>query len=897
MSFASWYLVPQHDLRTVAIAVIVCVLSSLVGVSLIRRSARAGGRARRKWTLLAGISVGLGVWATHFIAMLSFMPGFAVRYDPGQTLLSLVIACAGTSIAVHYAKCRPLLSGAFLGCVTATMHYTGVTAMLHGGLIGWDEALVLASVLAGMALSALAFRIAASRDGSVALAGGGAVMALSIVALHFTGIRAMDMSACFSVGVAGTLSPAELGLAIGIAALIILLIPILVLFLDERDRRRAEVEERRLRELADVTQEGLLIVLEGRIINTNAAFRALTGMEAGMELTTAMTADDIQKLAGNLQDPQHVACRSRGGEMIPVEATMRLVALEVGVAQAIALRDLRSQVRIEKARRADAELIARIRRDLHLALENMSQGIVLFDADGTLVLHNARLCEMFGLSPAAQLDLPVLEGALMQSVASVDGEAPRHWRKRQNAELLAELHDGRSVQIVHRPVPAGGWVSTFEDVSERTRTARQIIHMARHDALTGLPNRTSFAEHIEWTLDALEEDTSARLAVVGIDLDRFKEINDHMGHAIGDEVLMTVANRMNALLGEGEFVARFGGDEFAAYKQFTDMADLTAFTDRLMEAICQSLTIEQHELSVGASIGIAVAPFDGMDFDKLINNADMAMYRAKASLSEKVCFYESQMDEASRDRRNMARDLWHAVERDEMYLHHQIQKSVSTGQTTGYEVLLRWTHPERGPISPADFIPVAEECGAIIGIGEWVLRRACAQAARWCNGHRIAVNLSPVQLVNSRFVAQLRDILEETGLDPSRLELEVTETTIISDKARALQMLTQIKALGVSIAIDDFGTGYSSLDTLRSFPFDKIKLDRSFVREVETDAQCKAIIRAILALGRSLEVPVLAEGVETLAQLDLLRAEGCDEAQGYLLGRPGILDASMAQVA
>jgi EAL domain-containing protein (putative c-di-GMP-specific phosphodiesterase class I) len=285
-------------------------------------------------------------------------------------------------------------------------------------------------------------------------------------------------------------------------------------------------------------------------------------------------------------------------------------------------------------------------------------------------------------------------------------------------------------------------------------------------------------------------------------------------------------------------------------------------------------------------MGVALYPNDGQSPEALIANADLAMYRAKGSISREVCFYDGEMDEAARDRTKMAKDLWAAIEAKQFYLHYQVQKSISTGEITGYEVLLRWRHPERGQVSPVEFIPVAEECGAILPIGEWVLREACREAANWPVDHKVAVNLSPVQIAHADMPAIVHSVLLETGLKPSRLELEITESSIFSDKQRALHALRAIKALGVSIAIDDFGTGYSSLETLQSFPFDKIKLDRSFLADVERSEEAKAMVRAILALGQGLRIPVLAEGVETRDQLLILQEEGCHEAQGYLLGRP-----------
>ena len=366
----------------------------------------------------------------------------------------------------------------------------------------------------------------------------------------------------------------------------------------------------------------------------------------------------------------------------------------------------------------------------------------------------------------------------------------------------------------------------------------------------------------------------------------FKEINDLRGHSAGDQALQIVGSRLAATLGEHEFAARVGGDEFAAIKRFTDQDDLLDFVGRLEKALFEPIEIEDFTSTSGASIGVAVYPEDGATREALIGNADLAMYRAKVDIGHAVCFYEHKLDEASRDRRGLANDLRYAVERDQFELHYQVQTSVTSGEVCGYEVLLRWRHPERGMIPPLKFIPISEETGSIIAIGEWVLREACREAATWDKPYKIAVNLSPVQFSHAELPRLIHQILIQSGLPPARLELEITESTIIADKTRTLHTLRQIRALGVTIALDDFGTGYSSLETLRSFPFDKIKLDRSFMNDVESSPQSKAIVRAVLALGKSLNIPVLAEGVETSDQLAVLRREGCDEAQGYLLGRP-----------
>ena len=443
-----------------------------------------------------------------------------------------------------------------------------------------------------------------------------------------------------------------------------------------------------------------------------------------------------------------------------------------------------------------------------------------------------------------------------------------------------------AVAVVGLIVAATGFASYMIDERGRMESYERLQHLALNDALTGLANRVSFNDRLDHEIERTREEEGTMTAVIVIDLDRFKEINDLRGHAAGDQALKIVARRLARLATDGEFVARLGGDEFAAIKRFKDQNDLLGLVSRLEKSLFESLRLDDFEIAAGASIGVAVYPRDGADRERLVSNADLAMYRAKNDVTRAVCFYESAMDETARARRALATDLRLAVERGELSLHYQVQTSVATGTVCGYEALLRWTHPQRGMIAPAVFIPVAEENGSILAIGEWVLRTACRQAASWDNDHKIAVNLSPVQFAHADLAKLIHQILVETGLSPRRLELELTESTIVADKVRTLHVLRQIKALGVTIAIDDFGTGYSSLDTLRSFPFDKIKLDRSFMADVERSPQAKAIIRAVLTLGRSLEIPVLAEGVETHVQLSILQVEGCNEAQGFFLGRP-----------
>ena len=494
------------------------------------------------------------------------------------------------------------------------------------------------------------------------------------------------------------------------------------------------------------------------------------------------------------------------------------------------------------AEKANGDRLAEVTKNLDLALENMSQGLCLFDKDERLLLANKRYSEVFRIPDDRVRPGVTFRSIIERGLADVYGD-PEIWLPKARdiytrhravihtdggGCLVEKLSTGASVQIRYRTLPDGGWVVTYEDISDRLRSEEQISFLARHDALTGLPNRASFNNRLEADLGSALR-SGGKVAAIGIDLDKFKEINDTRGHAAGDEVLVTLSRRMEACLQADETVARFGGDEFAAAKRFEDMSDLTDFIQRLEACLNAEIRIDGYDIKPGASLGVALYPQDADNIEALLNNADLAMYRAKDALTETVCFYEVSMDEAARGRRLIASDLWQVVSREELQLHYQVQKSVSSGETTGYEVLLRWHHPVRGTIPPGEFIPIAEECGAILPIGEWVLREACREAAAWDNDHKIAVNLSPVQLGNADVADLVHRVLLETGLNPRRLELEITESTIIGDKERALNTLRRIKALGVTIAIDDFGTGYSSLETLRAFPFDKIKLDRSFM--------------------------------------------------------------------
>lgn len=443
-----------------------------------------------------------------------------------------------------------------------------------------------------------------------------------------------------------------------------------------------------------------------------------------------------------------------------------------------------------------------------------------------------------------------------------------------------------AIAVVALIIVGTGLTSFLIDHNVRSISQRELHYLATHDALTDLPNLISFRKQLKLS-EEHQKHKNTKFAVVGIDLNRFKELNDTFGHAAGDEALQTIARRMTLILTDSEFVARIGGDEFAAVICFCRKSEISEFVDRIATVFDRPISIDNIEIRIGASFGAAIWPDHATTLDELVNNADLAMYQAKHSYSKNVRFYDADIGEGVRNRRQLAEDLSQALEKNQLELHYQVQKSlVDASKILGYEALLRWKHPEHGAISPAKFIPIAEENGLIVQLGAWVLNKACCDAANWPSDQRVAVNVSAMQFADARLPHIVKSALIESGLSPQRLELELTETALSRDKVHSLQIMEIIRKLGVGIALDDFGIGYSSLETLRLYPIDKIKIDKSFVEDVESDRQSIAIVRAVLALGKSLKIPVLAEGIESYAQLNLLRQEGCNEGQGYLLGRP-----------
>jgi diguanylate cyclase (GGDEF)-like protein len=435
-------------------------------------------------------------------------------------------------------------------------------------------------------------------------------------------------------------------------------------------------------------------------------------------------------------------------------------------------------------------------------------------------------------------------------------------------------------------VMGSGFSTYIVDLRTRTESADRINQLSFNDTMTGLPNRIAFNERLSF--DAAEAHEKAhKLAAFSIDIDGFKDVNDVFGHNAGDLLLIEVASRMRKILAPGEFLARQSGDEFLGLMTSGNHPhDAQAFAERISMLFVEPFKVRDQNVMLSASIGYSIFPTDSPERDQVLSNAKLAMYRGKTKQRGQICAYHREMDDAARAKRTLARDLHFAIERDELELYYQLQTTLDDGRICGSEALMRWRHPKRGMVSPGEFIPLAEESDLIIAMGEWALRTACRDAAEGRLPGTVAVNLSAVQFKRDNLAEMIHTILLQTGLSPKRLELEVTESTLMSDQTRGLHILRKLKAMGISIAMDDFGTGYSSLATLHAFPFDKIKLDQSFVRRLPDDAAAAAIVRTVLALGQSLNIPVLAEGIETEAQWEFLAREACAKGQGYLFAKP-----------
>ena len=666
-------------------------------------------------------------------------------------------------------------------------------------------------------------------------------------------------------------------------------------------RKRAEAEaaiaearksHERLREAIDILPQGIVFLdAEGRYILWNKKYAEIYNRSSDQFKPGARLQDTIRVGVERGDYPEAIG---REEEWI-AERLEKLY--QPGERHEQTLSDGRV-ILIEERLTEDGGVIG-LRVDITELKQREASFRLLFDSnpvpmivcaldDERILGVNDAAVEHYGYSRAE------FENLTIRSVQAFEAEPP--WAgHRSSDELTARTWkhvraDGTLIDLaiysrhlVYNDQPAV--LLALMDITERKRAEARLAFMAQHDGLTGLPNRNLLRQHMDEIL--LHTRRSAeKVAVLVLGLDNFKSVNDTLGHGIGDKLLRGVAKRLRSTLREEDTVARLNSDEFAIVQSgLTRPEDAVVLAKRLLEAIADPYLLDGHSVVIGASIGIAMAPGDGDESEKLLKSADMALSRAKNDSRGTFSFFEAEMDARAQDRRKTELDLRDAIQNDVLRPYYQPLIDLSTGRITGFEALVRWPDPERGMISPAEFIPVAEETGLINALGGLMLRRACVDAALWPDDVRVAVNLSPLQFRNGNLLSMVTDALKQSGLPAKRLELEITETLLLEKSSQVLATLHALRALGVRISMDDFGTGYSSLSYLRSFPFDKIKIDQSFVRDLGGNRDAQAIVRSIISLGKGLGVIITAEGVETEAELSCLRAEGCHEGQGFLFSR------------
>ncbi|HEX8307614.1 MAG TPA: EAL domain-containing protein [Allosphingosinicella sp.] len=731
------------------------------------------------------------------------------------------------------ARTRPWAWTALAGFVAGTgiwaTHFIAMLAYRPNLPIGYDFELTLLSIAAAVMITGAGWTLAL-RGGRLGTLLAGTVIGAGIGAMHYAGMAAVNLPGRFAWDGTMVLASVALGVALSVAAL-------------GEHRRRPQLLPWR---------PALLFALAICGLHFTAMAAASIHPDSSLEVPAAAIDPDVLTLA---------------------VAAMALVILAIGFLMVLFDRKLASNA-IEEARR------------LRTFADAAVEGLVVIDGERLVDANRSFLglagFESLGDAPERLSDLLIEVNLATLSTAR---DAPP-----VECRLLRADGETREVELLLRPLAWRGAdlrILAVRDISERKEAAERIAHLAFHDSLTGLPNRAVFADHLAGAV-AKAGESADNVAILCVDLDGFKAVNDIYGHPAGDALLIAAAQRLRACVRGHELVARLGGDEFAVVQAGGDQpghAGLLA--QRVVDALAEPFAIGQDRVRISASVGVALFPADAADPESLVKNADMALYRAKADGRGTARFYEAAMDEALRRRRQLEADLRQSIGRGELTVHYQPLADLESGSILGFEALLRWSHSQLGAIGPATFIPLAEESGFILKLGAWVLREACAEAARWTPALKLSVNLSPVQFTQGDLAAEVEAILAETGLDPARLELEVTEGLLIKDAERAIAILERLKALGVQISMDDFGTGYSSLSYFRMFPFDKVKIDQSFIRDMIENPQARAIIRSVIGLGRGLGMPVVAEGVETPEQLEALRAEGCDQVQGYWISRPG----------
>jgi diguanylate cyclase (GGDEF)-like protein/PAS domain S-box-containing protein len=908
-------LTEQHDLWLVFLAGLICIASSLVSVSLLTRTNDTDRGRSLTWLFMAAAVFGAGVWSTHFIAELAFEPGFPISYDAGLTAISFVVAIGSVWLGmfVKFRYAAPLLGGAIIGAAIAAMHYTGMAALRAPAQEHWDFGYVLASIAVSMTGAAAGMRVLSRGTALSSRLMAALLLVLAICGLHFTGMAAVTLVPDPLIAVPGSAIPPNV-LAIAIATVMALIagLGLLGLIVDNHLASTAAQEAERLRRSEDHLARAQRIAHTGSIerdLRTGAVewsretYR-IFGLDPNLPAPVGEALLDLihpdDRAAFKKQVLAHQTAAACGLHDTP-RASLRFRIVQPGGAVKWVYHE--SELILDQQGAAvnwigtyrDVTEAFNVEESFRLLFDSNPVPMLLVDTESLKILAvNDAANTHYGYDRECFLAFTLLDilpqedrdnvaNAMRNRPDLGNGGPSKLWHHvKADGSRIDVLTYWRTTTFSERPAQ----LIAVIDVTEKRQAERRIIYMAHHDALTDLPNRVLFHARLDEALLRMRR-YREKLAVICVDLDQFKNVNDTLGHSTGDKLLKAVSSRLRTCLRDSDMVARFGGDEFAVLQMgVTGAQEASVLADRIVKFMSEPYDIEGQRIVIGASAGIALAPDDGETPDQLLKNADTALYRAKEDGRSIFRFFEPGMDARLQARRTLELDLRNALAANEFELYYQPLVTLDTGAISGFEALLRWHHPSRGIVAPAEFIPVAEEIGLMVPLGEWVLRQACSEAVGWPDDLKVAVNLSPVQFKNDDLTEVVSAALASAGLPAARLELEVTESILLEESKINLDTLHKLRALGVSISMDDFGTGYSSLSYLRAFPFDNIKIDRSFVSELGESRDSLTIVRAIAQLGLSLCIPTTAEGVETEMQLEWLRQAGCTEMQGYLFSRP-----------
>jgi diguanylate cyclase (GGDEF)-like protein/PAS domain S-box-containing protein len=860
-------LVGSYDYRLVVLSVVIAMCASYAALDLAGRVTVARGSARVGWLAGGASAMGLGIWSMHYIGMLAFRLPIPVWYDWPMVVLSLLAAIFASAAALHFASGqemsprRTAFGSLVMGGGIGAMHYIGMHAMRMGAMCHFNSLVVVLSIVLAVVTSFVALRLVfLARDHSetrrLRRAASAIVMGAAIPIMHYTGMAA----ASFTVSdVAANLSHAvgvsTLGM-IGIATVTIIVLGI-----------------------ATLTAAYYRLLREPRTMRTSLLSIRILATRAAMLTFCIMFVFEVAKQA------------LRPTITIWTSHVITILFATL-VAAVLSFTVLRKEERSK-------EMLQNSENKYRVLFEDSADANWLMDEKGFLDCNSAAL-QMFGysademmhpsdISPPTQRDGTPSRVAAEEKIAAafLNGTKRFEWlHQRKNGNVFPAEVCLTALTLSGKPT----LLANVRDISGRKLAEEQVQFSAYYDALTGLPNRTLLKDRVTRALAAARRQEH-KVAFLFLDLDRFKDTNDSLGHSVGDLLLQEVAERLKTWGREQDTVARLGGDEFLiTLTQVKDITDAAVAAERLMDAMTAEFVVLGHSLNVSCSIGISMFPEHGADGETLIKNADAAMYSAKESGRNNFRFFTEDMNASAMERLTLENGLRSALAREQLFLMYQPQMDIATGRIAGLEALIRWQHPEFGLVPPDRFIRIAENSGLIVSIGKWVLRTACLQARAWqdegLSGVTVAVNVSAIQFRQDGFCELIRSVLRDTGLAPQHLELELTESLLLANAEETLSVIRELKAIGVTLAIDDFGTGYSSFSYLRQFRVSKLKIDRTFIRDVAINPDDAAITSAIINMAKGLNLRVIAEGVENEAQMSFLREHQCDEIQGYYFSKP-----------